>query len=253
MRQKRPPGRPRAGQAHDCAAAGCIVVEFPLHVCRPLSAATIGRIHFAVRGVLSAAERWGWIVRNPAEMARKPRQPTPEPDPPTVEQATRIIEAAWAEDEDWGTLVWLVMVTGVRRAELLAMRWSRVDLTEGVMTVRRNWVNGKEKDTKTHQMRRLALDPATVQILAEHRQRYVQHMAELGEPPSDEAFLFSYRPTRDRPSNPSGVTHRYGRMCARLGINSLGSAGMTERAQASRHRLRLRRLRFCHRRQHRLR
>jgi integrase len=112
VRHKRPPGRPPAGEVHDCAASGCSVVECPPHACRPLSAASIRRIHFAVRGVLSAAERWGWIVRNPAEVARKPRQPAPEPDPPTVAQAARIIDAAWAQDDDWGTLVWLVMVTG---------------------------------------------------------------------------------------------------------------------------------------------
>ena len=58
------------------------------------------------------------------------------------------------------------MVTGMRRAELLALRWTDVDLAAGVVTIRRNYVRagGKsvEKDTKTHQMRRLALDPTTV-------------------------------------------------------------------------------------------
>lgn len=129
-----------------------VVVECPPHACRPLSAASIRRVHFAVRGVLSAAERWGWIARNPAEVARKPRQPTPEPEPPTVAQAARIIDAAWAQDDDWGTLVWLVMVTGMRRAELLALRWSDVDLETGVVKVRRNYIRANrksiEKDTK---------------------------------------------------------------------------------------------------------
>jgi integrase len=45
-------------------------------------------------------------------------------------------------------------------------------------------------------------------------------MQELGLEPSDEAFLFSYEATRDRPHDPSGLTHRYARMCKRLGINS---------------------------------
>jgi len=224
VRHKRPPGRPRAGSTHDCVAAGCTVVECPPHVCRPLSAASIRRIHFAVRGVLSAAERWGWIARNPAEVARKPRQPTPEPDPPTVAQAARIIDAAWAQDDDWGTLVWLVMVTGMRRAELLALRWSDVDLDAGVVTVRRNYIRANrksiEKDTKTHQMRRVSLDVATVEVLAEHRARYEATCRQLEATPADAAFLFSYQPARDRPCDPSGVTHRYARMCAELGIDS---------------------------------
>ncbi|MCW2905156.1 MAG: integrase family protein, partial [Streptosporangiaceae bacterium] len=140
VRHRRPPGRRPAGgyPAHDCAEKGCSVVECRTHACTPLSPATIRRIHFTVRGVLWAAERWGWITSKPAVLARKPRVPTPQPDPPTVAQASRIIDAAWAEDDDWGTLVWLVMVTGMRRAELLALRWSDVDFDAGIVTVRRN-------------------------------------------------------------------------------------------------------------------
>jgi integrase len=220
VRHRRRVGRPRADDVHDCVAAGCTVVECPPHRCKPLSGATIRRIHFAIRGMYAADERWGWVTRNPAEIARKPRSPAPEPDPPTVEQAARIIEAAWAEDPNWGTLVWLVMVTGVRRAELLAMQWNRIDFDAGTMNIRRNWVGGEEKDTKTHQMRRISLDAATLDVLAEHRARYVEELILLGQEPSDQAYLFSYRPLRDRPANPSGVTHRYARMCAKLGIDS---------------------------------
>ena len=226
VKHRRPPGRPPAGgyPAHDCAEKGCSVVECRPHVCTPLSPATIRRIHFTVRGVLSAAERWGWITSNPAVLARKPRVPTPQPDPPTVAQASRIIDAAWAEDDDWGTLVWLVMVTGMRRAELLALRWSDVDLDAGMLTVRRNYVRVNrtsiEKDTKTHQMRRLSLDPATVEVLTEHHERYAALCRQIAVEPAPSSFLFSYRPEHDRPCDPSGVTHRYARMCKELGIDS---------------------------------
>jgi hypothetical protein len=89
VKHRRRPGRPPVAgyPPHDCAETGCTVVEFESHVCTPLSAATIRRIHLAVRGVLSAAERWGWITSNAAVVARKPRAPAPQPDPPTVAQA----------------------------------------------------------------------------------------------------------------------------------------------------------------------
>ena len=62
-----------------------------------------------------------------------------------LRQASRIIEAAWAQDEAWGTLVWLTMVTGMRRAELLALRWHDVDLAAGMLAIRRNyvWLHGR--------------------------------------------------------------------------------------------------------------
>ena len=77
-----------------------------------------------------------------------------------------------------------------------------------------------EKDTKTQNDRTLALDRATVEVLGEHLARYVQRMAELGLEPSQDAFVFSARPTHDRPYSPSRVTHRYSSMCAALGIDS---------------------------------
>jgi integrase len=115
-----------------------------------MSASTIRQVHWILSAVLGAAVRWDWIRSNPADVARKPRQPTPQPEPPTAAEAARIIEAAWAGgDEQWGTLVWLVMVTGMRRAEVLALRWT------DIVAIRRNYVRthscGIEKDTKTRQ------------------------------------------------------------------------------------------------------
>lgn len=63
------------------------------------------------------------------------------------------------------------MTTGVRRGELCGLRFSRIDFGEGVIDLRKNWVNGKEKDTKTHQNRRIALDTENVVLLKEQRDR----------------------------------------------------------------------------------
>ncbi|WP_445185106.1 hypothetical protein ACTXG6_43365 [Pseudonocardia sp. Cha107L01] len=75
-----------------------------------------------VLAALGADVRWGWITSDPADLAKKPRCKPPQPDPPSAAGAPRIIEAAWAEDASWGTPAWLVMVTGLRRAELAGLR-----------------------------------------------------------------------------------------------------------------------------------
>jgi integrase len=226
VRHRYPPGRPPAGGHvdHDCAKAHCAVTECPPHVCRPLAQATIRKVHFTISAALSAAVRWDWIASNVADVARQPRQPAPEPDPPSPADAARIIAAAWDQDDDWGTLVWLVMVTGMRRAEALALRWFRVDFDGSVLDIRRNyvWVKGRgiEKDTKTHQMRRIALDPETVDVLRVHRLRHDQLADSLGAELGNQAYLFSPEPDGGRPYNPDWVSHRYTAMCAALGIDS---------------------------------
>jgi integrase len=226
VRHRRPAGRPPAGgyPPHDCAAVGCSVSACAPHVCKPLSSAMIRQIHITVSSALAAAVRWDWIKTNPADTARTPRLPIPQPDPPSSKEAARIIAAAWEQDDDWGTLVWLTMVTGMRRAELLALRWYDVDLDAAVLEIRRNYVRarrqGVEKDTKTHRMRRIALDSETVDVLRAHRERYEATARAVGVEPTEEAFLFSYDPLRTRPCSPPGVSHRYVLMCERLGIDS---------------------------------
>jgi len=225
VRHRRPPGRRPAGAPpHDCAAAGCVVTECPPHQCKPLSATMVRHLHTAIGATLAAAVRWEWIKSNPSGVVKKPRQPAPQPKPPTPEEAGRIIEAAWEQGDDWGTFVWLTMVTGMRRGELLALRWHDVDLAAGKLEIRRNyvWIDGRgvEKDTKTHQMRRISLDPATVQVLTAHRENYEQRMRSLGLEPSRSAFLFSNEPDFRTPYNPSATSHRYADMCAELGIDS---------------------------------
>jgi integrase len=223
VRHRRRPGRP-GPEPHDCEKSACTVVECPPHRCVPMATSSIRQIHWVLSAALAAAVRWEWIRANPADNAKKPKQRRPQPEPPSAADAVRIIEAAWAGDDDWGALVWLVMVTGMRRAEVLALRWADVDLETGMLAIRRNYVRagsrGIEKDTKTHQMRRISLDAETVGVLGEHRVRYIEQARALGVEHSDQAFVFSCRPLHDVPADPSAVSRRYGRMCAALGIDS---------------------------------
>jgi len=133
---------------HTCDVAGCAP-----HVCKPMAASTVRQVHAVISGALSAAVRWDWIAANPARGAQRLRQTPPQPDPPSPADAARIVDGAFATDDDWGTLAWLVMTTGMRRGEVCALRWSRVDLDVGVVDVRRSYRLrhgvGVEKDTKT--------------------------------------------------------------------------------------------------------
>ena len=89
-------------------------------------------------------------------------------------------------------------VTGARRGELIALRWSAVDLVGAQVLVERSAVQvGREvieKDTKTHQARRLALDAGTVDLLGRHKTAMEERAALFDIALSDEAFVFSDEP-----------------------------------------------------------
>lgn len=118
-----------------------------------------------------------WVAANPVLEAEPPATPKANPHSPSAADAARILNHAWGIDEDWGTLIWLAMTSGARRGELCALRWAAVDLDNAVITLKQaiasdgdsNWFI---KDTKTHQQRRVVLDPETVEVLKEHRARY---------------------------------------------------------------------------------
>lgn len=207
----------KADGKHDCAKKKC-----EPHKCNPLAKSTVRQIHSVISGTLNAAERWGWIDTNPARAARRPRPKPPEPDPPTPAEAAKLAEEAFRMDDDWGTLVWLVMTTGVRRGELCGLRFSRIDFDEGVIDLRKNWVNGKEKDTKTHQNRRIALDTETVVLLKEQRDRVKERVEMLGLEFSEDLFVFSgtKAPDHSAPYPPNAVTQRYKDMAARVNVKT---------------------------------
>lgn len=193
------------------------------HECRPLSNTTVRQVHFLLHGAFKRAVRWRWVSSNPLLQAEPPAARKPEPRPPTAEETARIVNAAW-EDPEWGTLLWLAITTGARRGELCALRWSAVDLDRCVLRLRQSVARKPGgwylKDTKTHQHRRVALDPVTVELLLEHRARYEERVALLDLPPSPDAFLFSPAPDNSTFLVPESVTKRYERLVKRLGIET---------------------------------
>ena len=207
----------RTDRPHDCDAR-CVP-----HVCRPLSAGSIRVIHSILSGALTRALRWNWISVSPLGHAEPPPVPKPDPQPPSAADAARIVNEAW-KDPDWGTLVWLAMVTGARRGEMSALRWSHIDFDAALATLHRSigQYGGQmwEKDTKTHQRRRVTLDPDTLELLLEHRQRCEKRAAQLGLSVGAEAFVFSLAPDGSTQVRPDTVTQRYGRMARRLGIKT---------------------------------
>ena len=209
----------RVSGPHSCEDRGCNP-----HACLPLAASSVRQVHAVISGALSAAVRWGWLPFNPAESARIPAKPRPNPQPPSADDAARMIEEAWRQDPQWGLYLWLAMVTGARRGELLALRWKHIEFDRFTLNVRRNYVRaageGHDKDTKSHQMRRLGIDQATLDLLQDHRDRCTELLSLAGVDLDGDHLVFSASPDLRRPRDPSSMTRRYKRLAEKLGLES---------------------------------
>jgi integrase len=69
-------------------------------------------------------------------------------------------------------------------------------------------------------MRIVNLDPDTIAILTAHKQRTAQQCVQIGTTLAEDSFVFSYAPDHRRSCDPDGITHRYAKMTAALGIDT---------------------------------
>ena len=189
---------------------------------RPMGNSSVRQVHFIMRSAFGQAVKWGWLPENPAALASPPRLARREIEPPTIEGVTRLLEVAWDEDPDLGTLLWVTIICGVRRGELCGLRWSRVRLTAGDVLIARNYVQAGsalvEKDTKTHQARRIALDALSVDILTEHRERCEERARACGTTLLPDGYVFSSEVDGSVPLKPPSVSKKVQRVARKADV-----------------------------------
>lgn len=187
--------------------------------------ATIRRVHGILRRALSQGVRWGWITRNPATDASPPRVPVKELRPPTPDEVARLFTLAGETNPRLAMLVVLAASTGARRGELLALRWSDVDLARNVLSIERGLIlAGRElieHGTKTHQGRRIALDASTVELLKAHHEQMVELASESGVQLGPSAFLFTDSVDGSLPLRPDSVSRTFRTLCERAGVEGV--------------------------------
>lgn len=132
------------------------------------SPSTVRQTYTVLRSVLETAVRDGLMASNPAGKVKRPGVPRTEARYLTVPQVAALLAAA--EGSRFAPLLRLLAATGLRRGEALALRWSDVDLTSGLLRVRGTLsrVEGHLVigEPKTERSRRdVPLSPATVLLL----------------------------------------------------------------------------------------
>ncbi len=137
-----------------------------------LSARTVVHHHRVLHGALQQAVRWQLLPYNPSDGAVPPRAERKEMQVLDEEQTARLLAAA--EGTRMYAPVLVAVTTGMRRGELLGLRWADVDLDEAVCSVQQALSTTADglafREPKTGKSRRsIALMPVTVKALKRHR------------------------------------------------------------------------------------
>ena len=114
-----------------------------------------------LRRMLVLAAEWGVIKDVPKIKWLK--APKPDFDFLDFDEAARLMSAA---DPAWRPMITIALKTGLRLGELLALRWSDVDLTAGRLVVRRAVARGIVGTPKSGKSREVALSQEAIRTLA---------------------------------------------------------------------------------------
>lgn len=184
-----------------------------------LSGLTVKHIHRVFKEALRQAVRWKMLAANPADNV----------DPPKAEHSEiEILEPEHVE----GILIAIrrtrllapvivALNTGLRRGELLALRWKDIDFEGTALTVRQSLEETgaglRFKEPKSRRSRRtVALPAAAVDTLRHHKLRQMETYLKLGSKWSTEALVFGR--FDGQPIRPRNFSKEFSRVVKRAGL-----------------------------------
>ena len=173
-----------------------------------LSAGSVRNIHATLHKALKQAVRWGLIPRNVTEATTAPRSIKKEMQPLTPDHARILLDAA--RGDRFEALYVLAITTGLRRGELLGLRWQDVDLKRGYLQVRQQLIRTKKglsfTTPKGSKSRSVKLTQRAVESLKSHRKCQLEDKLRLVGLWQDTDLVFTTR--RGTPFHPDSLTKR---------------------------------------------
>lgn len=187
---------------------------------RPLSPATIRRVHSALSSACGQAVKWGWIRTNPCDQASPPRQTRTEIEVPTLDEIVAVLDRAQI---DLRETAGLAIATGARRGEICGLQWADVDFGRGAVIFRRSVGDIKGlpviiDERRKSAIRTVAIDAATVEMLKARRARHGELALACGVGLDDHGYVLAVQPGQTEPLSPQLISHWWRHAAERAGV-----------------------------------
>ena len=189
-----------------------------------LSAKTVRNIHGALSKVLADAADQGIVSRNIAGAARPPKPRKTGAKQIrfwTPAELSRFLAAV--RDDRLYALWHLAAMTGMRRGELLGLRWADVDLVARRVSVRQALISVAYEITvttpKSHNARVIDIDPETARVMRRHRNQQEEELASCGVQLCDSALIFG-KPSGDT-IHPDVISQTFDKRVARVDVRRI--------------------------------
>lgn len=180
----------------------------------PLAARTVLHHHRVLREALQQAVRWRLLTVNPADAVEAPRAARPEIHALDEADAANLIKLS--ADTRLEVPITLALTTGMRRGELLGIRWQDLDVDAGTLSVRQSLEHTKEaglvfKAPKTGKGR--SIDLGSIALDALRRHKLAQEREKRWGSAYDDHDLICAEPD-GRPWHPDAMSSAYRKLLA---------------------------------------
>jgi integrase len=215
---------PRFGETPVLKLRASDLDQWYVRLRRTVKPSTIRKYHGIMHSAFALAERYDWVPSNQVRKTSPPKLGRTPIAVPTLDELLLLTAACDSYDHRLGFAVHLAAVTGARRGEVLALRWSDFDDIRRVVRFWNAVILGDgdkatlKYGTKTGKERTVSLDDWTFEKLVEHRKNCEERARENRARIVDTSFLFSSEIDGSQPMSPDYLSSMYQRARKSVGL-----------------------------------
>lgn len=174
-----------------------------------LAPSTVVYMHRLIKHALAQAVKWGLISRNPADAVTPPKVERGTLTTYDMPQTAELLEVV--RGTRLHVPIMLAVMCGLRRGEIVALRWRNVDLDGMGLAIVESAEQTKDgvryKPPKSGKGRRVALSATVAEELRRHKLRQAEELLKLGIRQDESAFVYAQED--GSPIQPRSLTHAW--------------------------------------------